>query len=435
MVSVLMCTYNRENLLREAIESVLSQSYSDWELVIVDDGSTDESEKVVCSFHDERIRYIRMTDNYYYCYSANYGLKLCSGKYLAIINSDDKWEKDKLARQVNFMEEHEEYGACFTEVQLIDDDGNPEYKKGREVEEAFSVRMESQEEYLRYFYRHRNTLCHPSAFIRKEVLDKTGGFNLMYGQLADFDLWIRIVTEAPIYVLPEKLTFFRWHEDEKGQVSSVTREHVTQNYNEQLFVRRDLIERLSDEQLIRTFQMDFRNPLSRSHEELEFEKAFLMIDYSGEAADMKLMGMQKLDLLLRKPGAADLLREHFHLKMQDIYRLNQKWMYLAPDVLSKLGELDIVTADLENHRKVLAEERVCLEEQKKLAEHLHGEVENLSQERDRVWEENERLKEKAVMLKAQVAEKEGQIELYVNSTSWKLTAPLRKMMDKVRRDG
>ena len=150
---------------------------------------------------------------------------------------------------------------------------------------------------------------------------------------------------------------------------------------------------------------------------------------------MKLMGMQKLDLLLRTPGAADLLREHFHLKMQDIYRLNQKWMYLAPDVLSKLGELDIVTADLENHRKVLAEERVCLEEQKNLAEHLRGEVENLSQERDRVWEENERLKEKAVMLKAQVAEKEGQIELYVNSTSWKLTAPLRKMMDKVRRDG
>lgn len=442
MVSVLMSTYNRKDLLPEAIESVLNQSYTDFEFIIIDDGSTDGSEEVIRSYKDERIRYIRMPDNYYYCYSANYGIQKCSGKYVAIINSDDQWKKDKLEKQVAFMESHAEYGACFTEVRLIDDGGNP-------AEEAFCIRLDSQEAYLRYFFRHKNMLCHPSALLRRTILDKVGGFNLMYGQLADFDLWIRIVTETPIYVLPEKLTLFRWHEDGQGQVSSVTREHVAQNYNEQLFVRRDLVERLSDEQFLRTFREDFRNPLSASHEEQEFEKAFLMIDYSGEAASMKLMGMQKLDLLLRKPGAADLLREHFQMKLQDVYRMNQEWMYLAPDVLSKLGELKIVNADLENHRKVLAQERGRLTEAQSLAERLEQEKEILYQKREKLLQEKEllvqinaqqekklqRANEKIADLEARAAKAEAEIRVYADSTSWRITAPFRKIIEKVKRNG
>ena len=113
MISVLMCTYNRERFLERAINSVLGQTYKDIEFIIVDDGSTDRSEEIIKSCTDSRIQYVKMKRNSFYCYAANCGLTYCRGEYVAFMNSDDVWLPDKLEKQLEFMEENTQYGACF----------------------------------------------------------------------------------------------------------------------------------------------------------------------------------------------------------------------------------------------------------------------------------------------------------------------------------
>lgn len=87
MVSVLMCTYNRRFCLKQAIDSVLCQTYPDFEFVIVDDGSTDGTEELIKSYQDPRIRYFKLDQNSFYCYAANQGLGHCQGDYVAFMNA------------------------------------------------------------------------------------------------------------------------------------------------------------------------------------------------------------------------------------------------------------------------------------------------------------------------------------------------------------
>ena len=108
MVSIILCTYNRENSIRYSIDSILEQTYQNWELIIVDDGSTDGTEKILEEYQDHRIRKIVLSDNSYYCYAANKGIREASGKYIAFATSDDIWEKTKLEKQIAYLEAHPE---------------------------------------------------------------------------------------------------------------------------------------------------------------------------------------------------------------------------------------------------------------------------------------------------------------------------------------
>lgn len=379
MVSVLMCTYNRAYCLRQAIDSVLNQTYTNFEFIIVDDGSTDETEALIKLYTDSRIKYLQMEQNSFYCYAANYGLQHCKGEYIAFINSDDEWMPDKLEKQVEFLTKNKKYGACFSAVYLMDADGNDVTAENRQMRDLFAQKYNSQKECLQHFLSKGNTLCHPSALVRKSILDQIGGFNLMYCQVADLDLWIRIVTVAPIYVFDERLMRFRWDIRKNNQVSSATRENTVRTFNEQMMIRKDLVERLSDDQFIKFFGEKFKNKLSRSHLEIEFEKAFLLAECLGEVPELKILGIYKLEQVLRMPGAMDVLRNHFGMRIHDVYEWNKAHMY---------NEL------------WLAEER------------------------------NEKYEEQ----KRQLIEKHRmEIEEYENSKSWKITAPLRNIARRLKR--
>lgn len=371
MISILMCTYNRAYCLKEAIDSILGQTYKDFELIIMDDGSTDETEEVITSYKDSRIKYFKMEQNSYYCHAANCGLAKCSGDYVAFMNSDDAWLPDKLQKQVEFMEQHSEYGACFTTVSLMDEEGHDVTDQYPDVIEAFDTRFDSQKEYLYAFLESGNVLCHPSALIRKNILDQVGGFNLMYSQVADLDLWVRIITVAPIYVLQERLIRFRWKTAKNDQISSMTTANTIRTFNEQVMVIRDMIERMSDEQFIEFFGEKFKNKCSKSHLEIEYEKAFFLAECIGEAPDLKILGIYKMEQVLRMPGAMETLNEHFGMRIHDVYEWNKENVYNEPWLIAKLHK---------EHMEVVKELRAD----------------------------------------------------YENSSSWKITAPLRKIMSKNR---
>lgn len=419
MISVLMCTYNRENYLRHAIDSVLNQTYKDFEFIIMDDGSTDGTEELIHSYQDPRIRYYKMARNSYYCYAANEGLSRCQGTYVAFMNSDDIWELDKLQKQWEFMEHHSSYGACFTAVTLIDCEERDVTDEYPEMRDFFQTQYASQKECIQHLITKRNTLCHPSALVRKELLDAIGGFNLLYCQLADYDLWIRLVTWKPIFVMNERLTRFRWEGKNGEQISSLTEENAVRAFNEQVLVVKHAIENLSDEKFREFFGDRFKNSSSMSHMEIEFEKAFFLLACLEDAPELKVLGIEKLEDALAQPGAMETLREHFHMDIFDIYAWNKEHMYKTPWLMKRFEELEQRIRQQEQKLEQLQKIKIHFE---KLSGELEAERLQSEWQKAHIHEQNLRLE----YLEQQLVEKEQLIDTYANSTSWKMTEPFRR---------
>ena len=181
-VSIILANYNEEKYIAEAIESVINQTYTNWELIIIDDASTDRSQDIINSYKDSRIKTRFCKKNNHVAYASNLGIDMAIGEYIAKIDSDDVWEAKKLEKQVLFMEEHTEYGVCFSKVNIIDEDSREANTKFRDIFELFDkVKNRSQEEWIKYFLKNGNCLCNASAVIRKAALQCVGGhYNLAF---------------------------------------------------------------------------------------------------------------------------------------------------------------------------------------------------------------------------------------------------------------
>ena len=206
-ISVLMSCYNHDKFVGEAIDSVLNQSFKDFELLIIDDNSTDKTFDIVNSFRDPRIKSFRNEKNFGMVFNTNSLIKKSIGEYIAIINSDDSWLPEKLQKQFDFLENNVGYVACFTLTNIIDED-NKIIKNN--IQESLKYLELDRFGFLNYFFFYNNPLCYPSALIRKKVFDKTGFFNPAYIILLDIEMWIRICLAGfEIKILKENLTNFR----------------------------------------------------------------------------------------------------------------------------------------------------------------------------------------------------------------------------------
>lgn len=124
LVSVIMPSWNTSNFIAESIQSVIDQTYENWELIIVDDCSTDNTDEVVAKFTDKRIRYFKNEKNSGAALSRNRALRDARGEWIAFLDSDDLWNPDKLEHQINFMNEHG-YTLSYTEYEKIDEESKP----------------------------------------------------------------------------------------------------------------------------------------------------------------------------------------------------------------------------------------------------------------------------------------------------------------------
>ena len=121
LVSIVMPSYNTAKYIADSIQSVINQTYSNWELLIVDDCSTDNTEEIVASFNDERIRFIKKDKNSGAADSRNVALRAAVGKWIAFLDSDDTWEREKLEKQIRFME-NGNYHFSYTRYEEINED-------------------------------------------------------------------------------------------------------------------------------------------------------------------------------------------------------------------------------------------------------------------------------------------------------------------------
>ena len=196
-ISIILPTYNRAHLISRAIESVLRQSYTDFELIIIDDASDDNTEEVVRSFQDSRIEYVRLDENKGSPAARNTGIKMARGEYIAFQDSDDEWLPAKLAIQVGIMREAPAcVGVVYTGFLRVDR-GKEEYIHYRRVARRSG---NIHEELLR-----RNFVTTASILARRESLVRTGLFDENLPRLQDWELVIRLSKDYEFIYIDEAL--------------------------------------------------------------------------------------------------------------------------------------------------------------------------------------------------------------------------------------
>jgi glycosyltransferase involved in cell wall biosynthesis len=208
-VSIVIPAYNHEKYVRECVQSVFDQTYQDFEIIITDDGSSDETVNVIKEFDDSRILLYTHANNKGVCTAINNCIQKAAGEYIAVLNSDDIWEPTKLEKQVKYLDSHPEIGAVFTKVAFIDEASDLIGFEKFQHSRTFEKENRSRYEWLNYFFFSGNCLCHPSILIRKKCHEDVGLYNKRMFNLHDLDMWVRLCFKYEIHILDEKLVCFR----------------------------------------------------------------------------------------------------------------------------------------------------------------------------------------------------------------------------------
>lgn len=196
-ISIIMPTYNREGLILHAIQSILGQTYTNWELIIVDDGSTDGTLQVVQSVNDQRISYIKNEKNMGAALSRNKGAQLANYNYLAFQDSDDAWRSDKLEKQMGYLSKHAEFDMVYSSFVNHHLDGSKVLVPNRQIGE--------REGKLLPTLLVNNVIGTPTILIKKETFENNGGFDGTLSALEDWDFVLRVSEASPIGFLSEVL--------------------------------------------------------------------------------------------------------------------------------------------------------------------------------------------------------------------------------------
>ncbi len=190
-----MPTYNCARFIRESIDSVLAQTYTNWELIIVDDSSTDNTAEMVANFNDPRIHYLRNEQNEGAALTRNKALRAAKGRYIAFLDSDDLWHPDKLERQIAFMEQNG-YAFTYHEYTEIDESSKPlgVYVSGKDHVRPFDMKV----------------CCWPGCLSVMYDMEVVGLIQIPdIRKNNDSAMWLQAIHKADCYLLPENLAMYR----------------------------------------------------------------------------------------------------------------------------------------------------------------------------------------------------------------------------------
>lgn len=212
-VSVVMSVYNGEKYLCKAVESILNQSFRNFEFIIIDDGSTDQSKVILEQYaaQDARIRLV-CRENRGLTKSLNEGTALAQGEFIARMDADDVSHHNRLRRQIEFMREHKECLCAGTWAVCIDSNDFPLFEKRPPTDHE---KIDSA-----HFIGAGGVLIHSSVILRAALIKKIGGYNEHFFYAQDYDLWLRIAEIGKIANLPQCLLKYRIHDSAISQVET-----------------------------------------------------------------------------------------------------------------------------------------------------------------------------------------------------------------------
>ncbi len=217
-VSVIIPTYNRSEYISETIDSVVAQTYKDFEIIVVDDGSTDNTKEVLAKY-GSKIKVIDQV-NSERAIARNNGVQNSSGEYIAFLDSDDLWLEDKLEKQVKILDEMKDVVLVYGQSLRIDEKSS-DIKAAKRQKEGYSG--DAFEKLLI-----RNIITSPTPVLRKKDFEKIDGFQTKYIPYEDWEFWIRMSLLGKFYYISEPLSRYRIHSQQSVKLTSAKKiEEVT----------------------------------------------------------------------------------------------------------------------------------------------------------------------------------------------------------------
>lgn len=270
-VSVLLPCYNHGEFVAEAIESVINQTYKNIEFIVADDGSPDNSAEVMK-------RYEQYYDKSLY-FEENKGSRFAemreyaTGKYIALMHSDDVWHPDKLALQITYLEKHPECGVCLSWSDYTDEFLNPE-----DDYSIFYQGNRTSTEWIRFFWDKGNALCNPSSVMKREYRMVDSKYGRDCWQLPDLFWWVDVAQKTQMHIIPKALVKMRrYQKQNKANMSEVTQEtslrHMVEAGTHWLPFLRDM----DNDFFCKAFADLLRKKDASTDEEVKCEKYFLML--------------------------------------------------------------------------------------------------------------------------------------------------------------
>lgn len=288
-VTVFMPVYNASRYLEKAIKSILAQTYRDFEFLIIDDGSTDNSVEIIASFNDKRIRLVRNEKNIGLLEVLNEGMRLSRGEYIARMDSDDISLPTRLKKQVSFLDAHKDCAVVGSWAALIDENDKP-------TSVAWKDRVPSEHIPIMLFFH--NCFVHPSVIIRRALLP-TDPFHKGFTPSEDYELWLRLAKKGTLANIYEVLVQYRVH------ASNISKTKLEE--------KNDAVKRITESALSEL-------GLQPSEEEYTIHKK----NYAYDGNDLKAF-LDKREAWLLKLGGANKTTKRFD---QNIFKqvLADRWL-------------------------------------------------------------------------------------------------------------
>jgi len=337
-ITVIVPSYNHGRFLLEAVASVLHQSVAPHEIIVVDDASLDDSVARLRELGDPRVRLLVQPTNRGGSETLNAGIRASSGDFIAICNSDDLWEHDKLERQLSAFERDPTLGAVFTDVSWIGERGQAVSGHGN----LFRVANRPRHGWIRHLAERGNCLCHPSVLIRREAYSTIGDYDNRLRQLPDFKMWIQLACHFDIHVLDDRLVRYRIHDNTSKRSPSA----VTRDRNEFTFIIYDLMSKISIDNFCPGFGC--RLDPADSRFDLAVEKILYLWSVEGQVSPMFRSVANRLAMELLGSAEGENAWARYGFSMRDFHTLHgltsagpkhRAREKLSPDELDVLSRL------------------------------------------------------------------------------------------------
>lgn len=370
LVTVLVSVYNGVEFIEDTLRSIIDQSYRNMQIIVIDDCSNDNSRDIIerIAQTDQRIETIYMKQNSNVCMAINTGYEKAKGKYVAVIGHDDIWKQDKIEKQVQFMEMYPEYAACFTLVDIIDDEKNVCNERAFNLYQIFDQRNRSQKEWVETLLFNTNVLCAPSVLIRRSCIKRKYMYIFGLVQLQDMELWLELLKDSSIYVLQERLMLYRKFFKNESNLSSFN--DITRNRlrHEISYLHVSYLKNIDDDSFVFLLQNHFKDKAARSGAELKCERTFML----QELDDLHCIDM--FIELFEDDETRSVLEEKYNFKLKDFYSLNSKSFSYD---LERDFQLLEANQQLKYSSEVVAEHQRIIREQQNIIERQQGIIEKL----------------------------------------------------------
>ncbi len=329
LISVCINAYNAQDTVVRTVQSVLAQTYTHLEVIVIDDASVDDTAALLHAIDDERLHVYTLPENGHISNANNEALRRAKGTYIAHVDADDVWVADKLERQLAFLQAHPQYGACFSLAHMADADGV--------IFEDTRYRAENPAPEDRFYQllTKGNYINHSTLLAKKSVMDQVGEHDVALLYFHDYDYWLRMATVCDYYILPDKLV--TCHLLDSGN-SHMSPDKYQAHINEFAYIAERRIMECPDDFFLRAFRDELRLQGPHTAAQTALEKAFVLMNKIIYLPGNCALAQRRLATLMQDDELRRCAAQDFGFTVRDFYALLQQAAYHNESEIARLQQ-------------------------------------------------------------------------------------------------